>query len=509
MLRMTSRRDFLLASVLAPLAGCAKPVRFESFPFTLGVASGYPTTDGVALWTRLAPRPLEGGGMPPDAVAVRWEVAEDSAFQRIARAGTAMAVPANAHAVHAEAEGLRPGREYFYRFIAGGEVSPVGRTRTAPRPGEGDERLRLVVGSCQQYEQGFFVAHRHIADEAPDVVAFVGDYIYESTWGNQHVRSHHISEPHTLTQYRDRYAQYKLDADLQRSHAAAPWILTWDDHEVDNDYADDRSEDLDPRFLERRAAAYKAFYEHMPLRRSVLLAGGGMRIYGSLDWGSLASFHILDNRQHRSHQACPRALRGGSAMAGEGCTDRLDPRLTMLGEAQERWLDASLAGSRSHWNLIVQQTLFAPAARRNVKQELVHWTDGWEGYPAARARLLSSLVERRPSNPVLIGGDVHAAMTARIHADPADPRSRVVASEIVATSITAQGFASMISGIAKENPHVLYAESQVRGYGLVELDRAKLVNSHRGVETVKRADAKISTVAASTLESGRPGDFRS
>jgi alkaline phosphatase D len=240
---------------------------------------------------------------------VRWQVAEDAAFANLERSGTAMAVASNAHAVHAEVAGLRPGREYFYRFIAGGEVSPVGRTRTAPRAGEGDDRLRLALASCQQYEQGFFVAHRHIADDAPDLVAFVGDYIYESTWGNQHVRSHHIAEPHTLQQYRDRYAQYKLDADLQRCHAAAPWIVTWDDHEVDNDYADDRSEDLDPRFLERRAAAYKAFYEHMPLRRSVLLAGGGMRIYGSLDWGALAAFHILDNRQHRSHQACPRPQR--------------------------------------------------------------------------------------------------------------------------------------------------------------------------------------------------------
>jgi alkaline phosphatase D len=506
---MTSRRQFLLASLAAPLAGCALPVRFESYPYTLGVASGYPTIDGVALWTRLAPRPLEGGGMAPTAVAVRWEVAEDAAFRRIARSGTALAVPENAHAVHAEADGLQPGREYWYRFIAGGEASPVGRTRTAPRPGEGDERLRLVVGSCQQYEQGFFVAHRHIADEAPDLVAFVGDYIYESTWGNQHVRSHHIAEPHTLAQYRDRYAQYKSDPDLQRSHAAAPWIVTWDDHEVDNDYADDRSEDLDPRFLERRAAAYKAFYEHMPLRRSVLLAGGGMRIYGSLEWGALARFHILDNRQHRSHQACPRALRGGSTMVGAECTDRLDARLTMLGEAQERWLDASLAGSRAHWNLIVQQTLFAPGARRNAKQELIHWTDSWDGYPAARARLLRSLVERRPSNPVFLGGDVHAAMNTRIHADAANPDSPAIASEIVATSITSQGFASMISGIAKENPHVLYAESQVRGYALIDLERAKLVGAHRGVETVKRADAKVSTVASAMIEDGRPGFTRS
>ena len=503
---MISRRRFLLASLLAPLAGCAaKPIRFETYPYTLGVASGYPTADGVALWTRLAPRPLDGGGMPAHAVNVRWEVAEDEAFSRIARTGTARAVADNAHAVHVEADGLAPGRPYWYRFIAGGEASPVGRTRTAPRPGQGDERLRLALASCQQYEQGFFTAHRHIADDAPDLVAFVGDYIYESTWGNQHVRAHHISEPRTLAQYRDRYAQYKSDPDLQRSHAAAPWIVTWDDHEVDNDYAADRSEDLDPRFLERRAAAYKAFYEHMPLRRSALLAGGGMRIYGSLDWGSLAGFHILDNRQHRSHQACPRALRGGSAMVGLSCTQRLDPTLTMLGAEQERWLDGSLGQSRAAWNFIVQQTLFAPAARRNAREDLLHWTDGWDGYPAARERLIRSLVDRRPSNPVFLGGDVHAAMAAGIHANPLDPASPVVATEYVATSITSQGFASMIAGIAKENPHVRYAESQVRGYGLLDLTRRELEASHRGVESVKVRGAKVYTVAMATIEGGRPG----
>ncbi|HYC38390.1 MAG TPA: alkaline phosphatase D family protein [Usitatibacter sp.] len=506
---MISRRKFLLASLLAPLGGCAaRPIRFESYPFTLGVASGYPTLEGMALWTRLAPRPLEGGGMPPHAVDVRWEVAEDEAFSRIARSGNARAVAENAHAVHVEAGGLAPGRAYWYRFIAGGEASPVGRTRTAPRPGEGDERLRMALGSCQQYEQGFFTAHRRIAEDSPDLVAFVGDYIYESTWGNQHVRSHHISEPRTLAQYRDRYAQYKMDPDLQLCHATAPWIVTWDDHEVDNDYANDRSEDLDPRFLERRAAAYKAFYEHMPLRPSVLLAGGAMRIYGSLDWGSLATFHVLDNRQYRSHQACPRPLRGGSAMVPDSCRDRMDPRLTMLGEAQERWLDAGLGGSRAAWNFIVQQTLFAPAPRRNARQERVHWTDGWDGYPAARERLIRSLVERRPANPVILGGDVHAAMAASIHAIPQDPASPVVATEYVTTSITSQGFASMISGIAKENPHIHYAESQVRGYGLLELDRRKLEASHRGIGSVKVRDAKAYTANKGTIESGHPGIAR-
>lgn len=502
---MISRREFLLASLLAPaMARPAGSVRFASHPFTLGVASGYPAADGVALWTRLAPSPLDGGGMAPEAVRVAWEVAENEAFTRIVRKGSAVAVPENAHAVHAEVDGLLPAREYFYRFMAGNEVSGVGRTRTAPAAGKGG-RLRVALGSCQQYEQGYFVAHRHLAAEGADLVVFLGDYIYESSWGREHVRKHHQPAPKTLAQYRDRYALYKSDADLQKSHAAAPWIVTWDDHEVDNDYANDRSEELDPDFLARRAAAYKAFYEHMPLRRSVLLAGGGMRIYGALDWGGLARFHVLDDRQYRSHQVCPRAGRGGSAFVDASCTDRLDAKLTLLGSAQEQWLDESLAGSKAAWNVIVQQTLFVPGGHRNVKGALIHWTDSWDGYPAARERLLRSLAERRPANPLIVGGDMHAAMMARVHAEPANPDSPVVATELVTTSITSQGFAAMIGRMKRENPHIQYAESDRRGYAILDLEVSKVEARHRAVDTVKRADAGISTAATFALESGRPG----
>jgi alkaline phosphatase D len=504
---VTSRRQLLLAALAAPFVpGCVlRSPRFVSDPFTLGVASGYPTTAGIALWTRLAPRPLEGGGMDPVPVRVRWEVAEDEAFARVAARGEAVAVPANAHAVHVEVEGLRPARPYWYRFMAGDAVSATGRTRTAPVPGQGDERLRIAVASCQQYEQGYFTAHRHIAGDAPDLVLFLGDYIYESSWGKDLVRKHHTPEPTTLEGYRDRYAQYKTDPDLQACHAAAPWVVTWDDHEVDNDYADDRSEDLDPAFLARRAAAYRAFYEHMPLRRSVLLGGGAMRIYGRVDWGSLASFHVLDDRQYRSHQACPRAGKGGSTFVGAACTDRLDPKLTMLGAAQEAWLDRSLGDTRASWNFIAQQTLFAPAGRRNKEGNLIHWTDSWDGYPAARERLVASIRDGRPSNPVFLGGDVHAAMSAWIHSDLADPRSPVIAAEYVATSITSQGFPAMIDGIVKENPHVRYGNSQARGYALLELDRGRLASSHRAVASIRERGAGVWTVASGTLRSGRFG----
>jgi alkaline phosphatase D len=502
---MISRRGFLLASLLAPaLARAATAPKFSSYPFTLGVASGYPSTDGVALWTRLAPRPLEGGGMAPDAVEVRWEVAEDPAFRRIVRRGTAMAVPENAHAVHVEVDGLSPAREYWYRFMAGNEVSAEALTRTAPEAGKGDDKLRLALASCQQYEQGYYVAHRHLAEENVDLVAFVGDYIYESSWGRDHVRKHPDPEPRTLADYRNRYALYKSDADLQKSHAVAPWIVTWDDHEVDNDYANDRSEDLDPDFLARRAAAYKAFYEHMPMRRSVLMASG-MRIYGHLDWGTLARFHVLDDRQYRAHQVCPRENRGGSNVVGAECTARAEHEGSMLGAEQERWLDEGLGKSRALWNVVVQQTLFVPAGRQSDRG-IQHWTDGWDGYPKARERLLRSLVERRPSNPVILGGDVHFAMTANVHADPAKPDSPIVATEFLATSISSQGPSAFnLQKITAANPHIRFANSAKRGYGVLEIGRKDLEARLRAVDTVKRTEAPVSTLATARVESGKPG----
>jgi len=511
----SARRAFLAravglaaASFLRPAFAATAALRFEDNPFTLGIASGSPRSDSVVLWTRLAPKPLEGGGMGPDSVEVAWEVAHDEKFAKIVRRGTATAIPTRAHSVHVECEGLEPARKYFYRFIAGGVASPVGRTRTTPAAGQGDERLRIAVASCQQYEQGFFAAHRHLAAEDPDLIAFVGDYIYESSWGRDFVRKHAIGEPHTLADYRARYAQYKADADLQLAHRACPWILTWDDHEVDNDYAADRSEDLDLDFVARRAAAYRAFFEHQPMRASVLLGGMGIRIYDRFEWGSLATLHVLDDRQYRSYQACPKPMRGGGNVVGEECTDRLGPDRTMLGAAQEAWLAEGLARSTGRWNLITQQTLFAPSVRPSDKGPQ-HWTDGWEGYPAARERLTAQLADGRAANPVILGGDVHCAYVADIQEKPGVPNSRIVATEFCATSITSQGTsAENVQGYLRANPHLRYGNPTHRGYTLIDLGRDKLEARQRVIETPKRTNAAISTHASFTVEAGRAGVLR-
>ena len=444
--------------------------------------------------------------MEPQACELRWEVASDEGFRRIVKAGTSVAHPERAHAVHVEVDGLEAGREYLYRFMTVDAVSPAGRTRTAPAAGRGGERLRLAFASCQQYEQGYYGAHRHLADEGVDLVAFLGDYIYESSWGRDHVRKHGAGEPRTLAEYRNRYALYKSDANLQRSHAAAPWIVVWDGHEVANDYANDRDEKLDPDFLARRAAAYRAFFEHMPLRPSVLRDDGEIRIYERYEWGALATFHALDDRQYRSHQACQPPGRGGSSIVGRECEARLDETRTLLGSAQERWLNEGFAGSRSRWNVIAQQTRFVTSGRPNAKGETAFWTDGWDGYPAARDRLLASVAARRPANPVIIGGDTHANYVADIRARAGDPASPILATEFCGTSITSQGSSPKVNDAIKEsNPDIHFADSTRRGYVVLDIRADRLEARLRCVDSVKKPEMAISTVAEFTVPAGRPG----
>jgi alkaline phosphatase D len=452
------------------------------------------------------------GDLDRQSIPVRCEVSSDEGFSRIVSSGSYGASIEWAHSVHAEPKGLEPDRWYFYRFIAGDAVSPTGRARTAPAADARVARLRFGFASCQQYEQGYYAAHAQIARDAPDLVAFLGDYIYESSWGREHVRSHSGGEPYTLDEYRARYALYKSDPDLQAAHAACPWIVTWDDHEVDNDYADDRPEDGMPkeRFLERRAAAYRAYYEHMPLPDRMRPQGPDMRIYTQLGWGRLARFFVLDDRQYRSWHACPRrGRRGGSNTVNVADCPRLEnPNRSMLGRAQERWLDEALARPGTRWNVLAQQTRMAqfdelPGPGRRA------WTDAWDGYPAARRRLLNSLFEKKVSNPVVIGGDVHAFYVADLKTDFDDPASPVVASEFTGTSITSQGLPQeRIAASLSDNPHVKLAESRYRGYVRAELTSKEFKVDLRVMESVQRRDAACRTLASFVVEDEKPGPQR-
>ena len=514
---LPSRRAFLLraaslgaACALAP--GRALAQRFDRDPFALGVASGYPHSGGMTLWTRLAPLPMEsGGGMSPAAAEVRWEVAADEGFRRIETSGKAVAAAAWAHSVHIDVNGLQPARPYWYRFRAGDAVSPVGRTATAPAADAAAARLRFAFASCQQYEQGWFVAYRHMAREDLDLVVHLGDYIYESSWGRNPVRSHGSGQPYTLDEYRARHALYKTDEDLRAAHAAFPWIVTWDDHEVQNDYANERSQDLDQpeAFLARRAAAYQAYYEHMPLPAWARPRGPAMRLHTTLDFGSLASFYVLDDRQYRSHQACPPQGRGGSTVVREeDCPQRLDPALSLLGAAQEQWLAQSFGRSRAGWNIVAQQTLMARADRR-PGPGADYWTDGWDGYPRARERLLASMTQQRLRNPVVISGDVHMSAVCDLKTNFDDPRSPIVATEIAGPSITSQGpSVNRVEALLRENPHIRFANGARRGYAMLDITPSLCVARLRTVTNAADRTSDVRTLASFGIDDGKAGAQR-
>jgi alkaline phosphatase D len=504
---MTDRRTFLralAAATVSPALPASAQPRFAADPFALGVASGYPHPEGMVLWTRLV-------GVDPVAIPVRWEIAATRSMRNIVAAGSTYADPQWAHSVRIEPQGLEPGRWYWYRFMAGDAVSPLGCTRTAPRADAAVDSLRFAFASCQQYEQGYFSVYRHIATDSPDLVAFLGDYIYESSWGKEHVRKHDAGEPYTLADYRARYALYKSDPDLQGAHAACPWIVTWDDHEVDNDYADNRPEDGMPQeaFLLRRAAAYRAFYEHMPLPERMKPAGPDLRLHTQLGWGTLGRFHLLDDRQYRTWQSCARRGRGGSNTVDvEKCEHMADPKRSLLGPAQERWLEGALSGSRSRWNFLAQQTRMAQFDQKPGPGRRA-WTDGWDGYPAARKRLLDFLAARKIANPVVLGGDVHQFNVADLKADFDDPASPVVASEFVGTSISSQGWPQeRLEKFLPDNPHMKLVESRYRGYTRVEATENDLRVELRAVATVKERDAPCETLATFVVEDGHPGPQR-
>jgi alkaline phosphatase D len=426
------------------------------------------------------------------------------------RRGREIATPRWAHSVHVEATGLEPARPYFYRFHAGGAVSPVGRTRTAPVPDAAPDRLRFAFASCQQYEQGFFTAHRYLARDDLDLVAFLGDYIYESSWGRDHVRKHDAPEPFTLADYRARYALYKSDPDLQLAHHAFPWIATWDDHEVVNDYGGEHPgyELPSEAFLARRAAAYRSFYEHMPLPAAMRPAGQEMRIYTHLDWGALARFCVLDDRQYRAFHAC-RAVptRGSPTLDPTMCLELADPKRSLLGAAQEAWLERALADSKASWNLLAQQTFMAQMDRKAGEGKML-WTDGWDGYPASRKKLLDFLDQKKIANPVVLGGDIHVHAVSDLKPDFDDPKSPVVGSEFCGTSITSQGAAQKsIDERLAENPHVRYARSE-RGYVRMSISGGRLIAELVGLESVKKPESRAEVLARFAVESGKAGAQR-
>jgi alkaline phosphatase D len=375
------------------------------------------------------------------------------------------------------------------------------------------ERMRFGFVSCSNYEQGYFSAYRHLADENPDVVLFLGDYIYEYVEQvRPTVRTHSDGiEAATLPTYRNRYAQYRLDPDLQRLHAAAPALVTWDDHEVSNDYAGKWSQYFDEPelFLRRRAAAYQAFYEHMPVRPILSRPDGPvMRIYDRFTFGDLLDVSMIDGRQYRSRAACygPPNKGRGHLETDATCPERRDEGRTMIGFAQEAWLDAGFARSKAQWNLIAQDVLMAQLHQKNQSGTVGYWTDDWDGYPAGRRRLLARIAQTKVSNPVVIGGDIHSFFANDLRVDFDDPNSPVVATEFVGTSVTSVGPPyDLIAAVLPDNPHVRFFESRKRGYCSVDVDAKLMTTRMRVLSDVTDPQAGVSTLKTFAVESGRAG----
>lgn len=484
-----------------PFARTPEPPRWRRDPFSLGVASGAPRPDSVLLWTRL-PDAAESAGSAP--VELRFEVFRDEALREPVRSGLVLARPERGHSVHVEVPGLEPARVYHYRFACGDAVSPVGRTRTAPAPDAAVPRLRLALASCQHYEQGHYVAHREIAERDLDLVVFVGDYIYEGSNARYRIRPHGSGIPRTLDEYRARHALYKSDPDLRAAHAAHPWVLMWDDHEVVNDYADDRDQAYTPpdEFLRRRSAAYQAYFEHMPLRLPP--DGARLRLHDRLSWGALADLWTLDCRQYRSHHACPDPVRGGGRVVF-GCDELADPARSLLGPEQERWLTEGLASSRRGWRLLAQTTQLSSTGVETPLGRSVY-TDAWDGYPEARRRLLTALRDSGPANAVTLGGDVHMNVAANLRLAPNDERSPVLASEIVSTSVSSRGVGEqLLAQIRGANPDIAHARSDQRGYALIDVDARRLECRFRATPHPARPGDRLSTQAVYTVEAGRAG----
>ncbi len=487
-----------------PSAAATLPSRT---PFNLGVASGDPFPTSVIIWTRLAVNPLAEnglGGMSSSTQTLQWQVASDATFSRIVRSGTVAAMAANAHSVHVEVNGLLPGREYYYRFRLGPKyISRVGRTRTAPAADELPASLAMSFLSCAAWEPGWFTSYRRLAEDEPELVLHLGDFMYEygRNFTANGVRDNSGPETITLANYRQRHAQYKTDTDLKVALAAAPWVVVFDDHEVSNNWADESpaSASQVPGFMNRRAAAFKAYYENMPLRASSIPSGPDMRLHRRLQWGRLANLHMLDTRQYRNNQAC-----------GDGwddCPAADDPSRSILGTAQEQWLADGFASSRATWDVLGQQVFFSRRDRTATPDNTVEM-DAWDGYRPSRARVTNSWVRAQVRNPIVLTGDVHAHWGSDVLADFSAPDSPVVGSEFVCSSVSSGGDGydepTGRHPWAAHNPHLKFW-TNLRGYVNTRITPESFTADYRCVPKVSVKGAAAFTRARFVVDDGVRG----
>lgn len=452
---------------------------FVNYPFSMGVASGDPTSDGFVLWTRIAPNPLDLDAKIMDLIEVIVEIADDEKFSKIVRRETHFARPDFNHSVHAEITGLPPGRKYFYRFRIGLISSPIGQAWTAVPFGTKLDKFKFAWHSCAHYEQGLYTAYGDMAKQNPDIILSLGDYIYEVSYGVQ-VRRMPVEEASSLDEYRLIYSATKMDKDLQAAHAVAPWLFIWDDHEVANDYQGNIGKVMagqDPaQFVARKRAAYQAFFENLPIRsRARFDAAGNMRMYGQSGHGNLIEFNLLDTRQYRSRAACASEGYYEAQSVPRTCADLADPKRTILGARQERFFNENLMRN-TKWSILVQPTIFGTLFQKNNQNEPVVYNDSWSGFELQRQKLIDNISRRKKdSQCIVIGGDMHAFMTAEVKADYNKPESETVALEFVGGSVTSKSYNyKRFIAMMPDNPHLKFYDDRTNGYGLVEVSDNKM-----------------------------------
>lgn len=504
-----NRRDLLKAAGVAgalnlawPLAAGLSPAQareaaealgadYDPAPFTLGVGSGDPQATSVVLWTRLVPQPFADvteQGLP-EIVEVEWTLAEDPALSRVVARGTHPASATLGHSVHVPVHGLTPGRPYWYAFRALGTTSRTGRTKTAPAGPV--PSVRFASANCQHFASGHYAAHRAIARENLDFVVHLGDYIYEGGPSGSGPRDHNTPDPHTVADYRKRHALYKGDRSLREAHAAHPWFLTWDDHEVVNDYS---SAGMGAPLLHRRAAAYQAWYEHMPHRDGT---PGALEsalpdpvIHRRRTWGDLLELTVLDLRSYRSAQN----LAGG----------------TILGAEQKTWLKRGVSQAPDAWHVWANSIMLS-----QLRASTGGWymfTDQWDGFLAERKEVLTHVHSSGLEDLVVITGDWHSAFVDDIRPDFDDTSSPVVGTEFTAHSVSSSAYSASWNAangpvMGRANPHLKYFEGNRYGYDVYEVTPERFSTHMRVVADRQDPRSPVTTLTTFHVDRGRAGSY--
>jgi alkaline phosphatase D len=516
------RREFVIASAGAGLALAGPgPLNYVALAkerklplakegaFAHGVASGVPSPKGITLWTRVSELTRSS--------RLTLEVATDKHFRHVVKRQDVVADAVKDFTVHTQIGKLKPAHEYYYRFHTKQKHSRVGTFRTLP-PADSNTPIKVGFYSCQSYEAGYFTAQGALAKEKDlDLVLCLGDYIYEHHYYDgpparaETTGANKDGDVQTLAEYRDKYRFYQADKNLQDLHAAYPFVVIWDDHEVEDNYAgsgpDSASTDAAnkennneyPRrvpFGDRRKNGYKAFFEAMPR-----VAPKGDRIYGSLKLGNMAELFLTDERQYRDPQPC------NDAQVTD-CPDDLKPGRTFLGSTQKSWLKDALPKSKARWSLLASETMMmaldsVPGSHANQDQ--------WDGYSAEREEILTDFLNKKVDNLVVLSGDIHTFLAGNLFTN-GETSGKPVGTELVGGSATSFGLpeelgipsATLQSLRQASDPHVIFADFDKRGYCVVNVGKDELTGEFKAVSDAKVPNGNVSSLAKFRVKSGDP-----